>query len=545
MLCNNCGRDNPDVSGFCGNCGANLSAKCNRCGSANRAAQRYCSTCGDSLQDISKSDTIIAPAVEPRDRRLPESIGGTRYTVLKLLGEGGSKVVYLAHDNRLDRDVAVAMRRIEGLDKAGQTRVMNEAQMMGRLGDHPNIVTVHDIGDENGQPYIVSQYMVGGTLDDLLKRSPGHRLPIDEAVRIAEEVSEALEYAHSVGIVHRDIKPANVFLTHDGQAKLGDFGAATSPEQLRLTIEGMKLGTAPYMAPDSIQNQRSDLYSFGATLYEMLAGRTPFLANDYNSMMLQHLRATPTPLSTLIPDMPPALDALVLKLLEKEALDRPTNATVVKEALRALMDPSRRSASPEPSARAAEEPQPATPAIPDGTTSIMFLDVENAATIVENIGDSGAQGVMRIYASLVRAQVQLQHGVEVRAVDDGFVIAFTSARQALLCAVGIQRAMSQYAWTHLNQTPQVRIGLSNQSLHDSGDVFGKAMILARKIAAAAPGGAILVSATFKETTEGAGNFRFDKGRDLYLQGLAGAYRVYGLEWKSGARDSFATPTGRR
>jgi len=545
MVCDSCGRDNPEGSGFCGNCGAILSAKCNRCGAANRAGQRFCGSCGESLQRISKSATVIAPAVEQRVRRLPEMIGGKRYTVLKVLGEGGSKVVYLAHDNRLDRDVAIAMRRIEGLDHAGQTRVMNEARAMGRLGDHRHIVTVYDIGDEGGQPYIVSQYMVGGTLDDLLRRLPDRRLPLDDALRIAEQLCEALEYAHAVGIVHRDIKPANVFLTHDGQAKLGDFGSAIAPEQLRLTIKGMMVGTAAYMAPEQTQTPRSDLYSFGATLYEMLTGRTPFLADSFSSMMLQHLQATPAPLSSLIPDMLPALDGLVLRLLEKDPADRPASAAIVKESLRVIADLPRRSIDRQPSTRMVEGAYTSTHAIPDGTTSVMFLDVENATSIVENMGGSAAQEVMRTYGNLVRSQVQLQLGFEVRSLNESFVIAFTSARRALLCAVGIQRAISQYDWNHLNQAPQVRIGLSSESISDTGDVFGKAVILAAKIGAAAPGGAILVSSTVKETSEGGGDFRFDKGRDLYLQGLAGAYRVYGVEWKSPAHELFAPPASRR
>ena len=546
MLCDSCGRDSPEGSSFCGNCGTVLRIKCPRCGALNRASQRYCSTCGVSLHEISNSATLIAPAVEPPIRRLPETIGGTRYTVLKLLGEGGSKVVYLAHDNRLDRDVAIATRRMEGLDHAGQVRVMNEARAMGRLGDHPRVVTVYDIGDDAGQPYIVSQYMVGGTLDDLLRRSPNRRLPFDIAIRIAEQLCEALEYAHSIGIIHRDVKPANVFLTHDGQAKLGDFGSAIAPEQIRLTIKGMMVGTAAYMAPEPTQSPRSDLYSFGATLFEMLTGRTPFQADSFSSMILQHLQTMPSPPSAFVTDLPPALDALVLELLEKEPADRPTNATVVKDSLRAIMgDPLRRAVDRPPPPSVASAATPGADAIPDGKTSIMFVDVENAASIVENIGKSGAQAMMRTYDSLVRAQVQLQLGFEVRAVDASFVIAFTNARRALLCAVGIQRAISQHGWNHLNQAPQVRIGLSNESVQDTGDVFGKAVILAAKICAATPGGAILASATFKETTESMGVCRFDNGRDLYLQGLAGAYRVYGIEWKSPTHDFLAAPATRR
>ncbi len=544
MTCNNCGRDSPEGSSFCGNCGSILSMRCGRCGAANRPGQRFCGSCGESLQGISKSATVIAPAIEEHLRRLPGTIGGKRYTVLKLLGEGGSKLVYLAHDNRLDRDVAIAMRRVEGLDLAGQTRVMNEARAMGRLGDHPNIVTVYDIGDEGGQPYIVSQYMVGGTLDDLLRRSPDRRLPLADSIRIAEQVCEALEYAHAVGIVHRDVKPANVFLTHDGQAKLGDFGSAIAPEQLRLTVKGMMVGTAAYMPPEQNQTPRSDLYSFGATLYEMVSGRTPFLADNFGSMMLQHLRTMPTPLSNLVRDIPTALDALVLKLLEKDPADRPINATVVKESLSALKDHE----TPRRSFDWPDLPRKVTSpdglAKPDGTTSVMFVDVENGASIIENIGNSGAQEVIGTYTKLVRAQVQRQGGFQVRSLNDSFVLGFTSARRALLCALGIKHAISQHGWGDLNQTPQVRIGLSSQSINDTGDAFAKAVILAAKIGAAATGGAILMSAGFKEAVEGSGDFRFDKGRDLYLQGLAGAYRVHGVEWKSTPNDLF-TPASRR
>jgi serine/threonine protein kinase len=545
MACNNCGRDSPEGSSFCGNCGSILATKCDRCGAANRPGQRFCGSCGEPLQGISKSSTVIAPAIGDRARRLPETIDGKRYTVLKLLGEGGSKVVYLAHDNSLDRDVAIAMRRIEGLDHAGQTRVINEARAMGRLGDHPNIVTVHDIGDEDGQPYIVSQYMVGGTLDDLLRRSPDRRLPLEDSLRIAEQVCGALEYAHAVGIIHRDVKPANVFLTHDGQAKLGDFGSAIAPEQLRLTVKGMMVGTAAYMPPEQNQTPRSDLYSFGATLYEMVTGRTPFLADNFASMMREHLRTTPSSLSNFVRDIPPELDALVLKLLEKDPADRPTNATVVKESLRALIDQG----TPRRPIDRLESPRklnhPGGPAKLGGTTSVMFVDIENGASIVENIGNTGAQEVINTYGSLVRAQVQLQRGFEVRSLNDSLVLGFSSAQRALLCAIGIQRAISQYGWNDVNRVPQVRIGLSSQSINDTGDAFAKAVILAAKIGAAATGGAILTTAAFKDAVAGSGDFRFDKGRDLYLQGLSGAYRVYGVDWKSPANDLFSVPASRR
>ena len=126
------------------------------------------------------------------------------------LGEGGRKRVYLAHDTKLDRDVAVAVIKTDGLDEAGLSRVKREAQAMGRLGDHPNIGTVYDIGDDGAQPYIVSQYMGGGDLDGLLDKTPNRRLAIVDAMQIAWQVVQGLAHAHGRGIIHRDLKPGNI-----------------------------------------------------------------------------------------------------------------------------------------------------------------------------------------------------------------------------------------------------------------------------------------------------------------------------------------------
>ncbi|MGH9034297.1 MAG: serine/threonine-protein kinase, partial [Acidimicrobiia bacterium] len=213
------------------------------------------------------------PSPGPRPA-IPSSFGEERYEIRRFLGEGGRKRVYLAYDKALDREVALATVKTEDLDSAGLERVRREAQAMGRLGDHPHIVTVFDIGDEDGRPYIVTQYMPGGSVDDLLEGSEEHRLPVAEAVRIADEIAQALEHAHVRGIVHRDIKPANVWLTEGGSTRLGDFGlaaAAVSASRSRLTKEGMMVGTVAYMAPEQALGQeveaRADLYSLGALLY--------------------------------------------------------------------------------------------------------------------------------------------------------------------------------------------------------------------------------------------------------------------------------------
>jgi len=206
------------------------------------------------------------------------ALANGRYVLRHLLGEGSKKRVYLAHDGRLDREVAVALIKAESLDDAGRARIRYEAQAMARLGDHPHIVTVHDIGEEDSHPYIVTQLMAGGDVETLLRGAPTHRLPLDRAYAIAEQVCEALEHAHRHGIVHRDVKPGNVWLTPGGIAKLGDFGLAASLDRTRLTMPGMMLGTALYMAPEQALGRpadaRSDLYALGALLYEMVTGRS-------------------------------------------------------------------------------------------------------------------------------------------------------------------------------------------------------------------------------------------------------------------------------
>ena len=267
MNCLSCNHENPDGVKFCGECGAALvtEVNCPSCGSANPPGVKFCHECGAALGG---APSVGAPHTPSPSPALPASFADGRYIVRGFLGEGGRKKVYLAHDAKLDRDVAFALIKTEGLDEDGLERVKREAQAMGRLGDHPHIVTVFDIGDEAGQPYIVSQYMGGGDVEGLLDKAPDRRLSVPEAMRIAEQVQQGLAYAHERGIVHRDLKPGNVWLTEDGTAKIGDFGLAVSLDRSRLTMEGMMVGTVAYMPPEQALGRqpdaRSDLYSLGA-----------------------------------------------------------------------------------------------------------------------------------------------------------------------------------------------------------------------------------------------------------------------------------------
>ncbi len=193
------------------------------------------------------SPTAHPPTSEVTEQ--PTSFANGRYEVKRFLGEGGKKKVYLAQDTLLDREVAFALIKTEGLDEVSRTRITREAQAMGRLGSHPHIVTVFDLGDHEGQPYMVTELMGGGDVEGVIEDTADHRLPLEQAIDIAKETCRGLEFAHSRGIVHRDLKPGNVWLTGDGVAKIGDFGLAVAIDRSRLTTEGMMVGTLTLTLP--------------------------------------------------------------------------------------------------------------------------------------------------------------------------------------------------------------------------------------------------------------------------------------------------------
>ena len=270
----------------------------------------------------------------------PESFAAGRYRVLRFLGEGGKKRVFLAHDTLLDRDVAFALIKTEGLDAAGRERIVREAQAMGRLGTHPHVVTIFEIGEESGAPYVVNELLEGGDVEGELAAAEGP-LPLERTLSIAKDVCRGLEFAHARSIVHRDVKPGNVWLTAEGTAKIGDFGLAISLDRSRLTQLGMMVGTADYMPPEQAlggeTTPQADLYSLGAMLYEMVTGRPPFVGDNTTSVISQHINTPPIAPSWHSPECPPQLEALIVRLLEKDPTVRPPSASEVSRTLDSIV----------------------------------------------------------------------------------------------------------------------------------------------------------------------------------------------------------------
>src|SRR5581483_6465870 len=317
-------------------------------------------------------------AVEPA-AATPNAFCDGRYEVKRFLGEGGKKRVFLAHDTKLDRDVAFALIKTDGLDDEGLLRIRREAQAMGRLGDLPHIVSVYDIGElpparasalDGGRatPFLVSQLMAGGDVEGLIERADNHRVPLASALTIADQVCQALAHAHAHGIVHRDLKPGNVWLTADGTAKLGDFGLAVALDRTRLTQAGMMVGTVSYMPPEQAiggeVTPRSDLYSLGAMLYELTTGRPPFVGDEAVAIITQHLNTPPVAPTWHAQDLPPALEALILRLLEKDPAKRPASAAEVRQLIAGVVSDIGHGSGAGPS------PGPSASGMTDGATGL-------------------------------------------------------------------------------------------------------------------------------------------------------------------------------
>ena len=247
-----------------------------------------------------------------------------RYKILGEVGRGAMGIVYKAEDPNLDRVVAlktiVLEQDAEGR-KEYEKRFFLEAKAAGKL-NHPNIVTVYDFGEEEGVAYLAMELVEGTDLRDKLKNSKGEGLPAMDAVDIAQQIAEGLGYAHERGIVHRDVKPGNIMLQPRGQAKIMDFGLARMRVADHKTSTGLVLGTPKYMSPEQVAgqpvDQRSDIFSLGIVLHEMLTGQRLFAGEDAPQMMHNVVHVEHEPPTRFKPDLPSMLDFVVARALKKD-----------------------------------------------------------------------------------------------------------------------------------------------------------------------------------------------------------------------------------
>lgn len=265
-----------------------------------------------------------------------------RYELIGELGQGAMGVVYKARDPLIDRIVAIktinlALAQEEKEEYEG--RFYQEAKAAGRLS-HPNIVTIYDVGKSGDIAYIAMEFLEGCELRDLLREK--RSLPVDQILDVVAQVASGLSYAHEHDIVHRDIKPSNIMLVRDGHIKITDFGIARMASSSVHTQTGMVLGSPKYMSPEQLLgkeiDQRSDIFSLGVMLYEMLTRVSPFTGENVNAIMFQTLNSAPPPPSALNRSVPEMLNFIVAKALAKDVEERYQNAQYFAQDLRACRE---------------------------------------------------------------------------------------------------------------------------------------------------------------------------------------------------------------
>ena len=276
------------------------------------------------------------PAVTPRVS-LPE-----RFEILTHVANGGMASVWSAEDRVLERTVAVKLLAEQFLDDApAKARFMREARAAAALSSHPHVVTIFDVGEHDGRPYIVMEYLAGGSVADAV--SGGRPVPPERALTWLRAAAGALDAAHEQGVVHRDVKPGNLLLDDRGRLAVVDFGIARVALGDELTVTGQVLGTASYMSPEQVRGEpvttASDVYSLGVVAHRLLTGRRPFAAVNFAAQARAHVEDDPAPASASNPDLPPAVDGVLRRALAKDPAERWPSAAAFVDALERAFEP--------------------------------------------------------------------------------------------------------------------------------------------------------------------------------------------------------------
>ena len=267
-----------------------------------------------------------------------------RYEIIKSIGEGGMANVYLAYDTILERNVAVKVLRGDlSTDEKFVRRFQREALQAARI-THENIVDVYDVGEDNGEYYIVMEYVEGKHLKSLLKKRG--KLTIPEVVDIMLQVTSGLSVAHDQYIIHRDIKPQNIMILENGLVKLTDFGIAVAMNSTQLTQTNSVMGSVHYLPPEQANGKgatlQSDIYSLGILMYELLTGKLPYRGDNAVEVALKHLKEPMPSVRTTIPDIPQSIENIILRATAKNPKNRYADAREMNEDLKTCLDESRK-----------------------------------------------------------------------------------------------------------------------------------------------------------------------------------------------------------
>ncbi len=377
---------------------------CPKCKTENKETAEKCSSCGEFLkhEDIGRTEIIRRDEKSSSSEHDLNTVDG-RYEILEELGKGSFAVVYKARDIQLDRFIALKTLKLSGLTDEDRKRFVREARTSAKL-NHPNIVTVYDTGQDGEISFIAMEILAGKDLKSVLReKGPFHPSSV---LKIAIQICRALESAHSKGIVHRDIKPANIVIDDNDRVKVTDFGLAkifdeeeSSSQQVAITKAGTILGTLAYMSPEQIKgeklNGRTDIYSFGAVLYELVSGKPPFVAEKPLELLKMHTDIAPVPLQDVCSnELPSGLSDLVMKCLNKDRADRYRDAGEIADELQKIasaidIDTSIKTKSLDASER--KSPHPVEELGKDPFVGKIVRDCE----ILEILGEGGMASVYK------------------------------------------------------------------------------------------------------------------------------------------------------
>ena len=466
-----------------------------------------------------------------------------RYQILAELGRGAMGTVYRALDPLIEREVAIKTLHPNLPDdvvKEVRERFLREAKSAGRL-NHPNIVTVFDVGEQDGVAYMAMELLEGRSLQDILRQE---RLSLPQVANLVAQVADALDQAREFNIVHRDVKPANIMVSGAGRAKLTDFGVAYVPS-LAMTQTGTGLGSPKYMSPEQVLGQpvdpRSDIFSLGVVLYEMLVGKSPFEPEGEATMFALMNRITlhpHAPVAQINPQIPATFDRILARALAKKPEERYQRAGEMAGDLREFVsggvDPAsgadRGAAAGTDEAyensvriissaavaertqkielQGAEEPGDIDSLLElrerlermveekfKRRLTVVFTDLKGSTSLAETYGDIESRSVLKRYHDMAAAAIKGNGGVLVKTIGDGTLSHFPSALGALRASVAIQKNMDEFNLSGKFKIPVlVRVGMhTGDCIVEKNDIFGDVVNAASRFESSAHPGEILLS----------------------------------------------------
>jgi class 3 adenylate cyclase/tRNA A-37 threonylcarbamoyl transferase component Bud32 len=511
-----------------------------------------------------------------------------RYEIVRVLGSGAMGVVYEAQDNKLHRRVAIKTIIKSAMADEAQAadyseRFMREAQSVARL-NHPNIVTVYDFGEEGDIAYFVMEFIQGHELKEFL--DSGVQFPLEKSLHYMIDLLDALDYAHSQGIVHRDIKPANIMIDSSGRLKLTDFGVVKVLDKQEGTQAGTMVGTPGYMSPEQILgtsvSPRSDIFAAGVVLYQLLTWQKPFTGEGVFTIQQKIVNEPHALPSTLNASLPPELDRIVNKALAKKPEDRYPHARDFAEDLeRFIAGEAARAAAGRGedvektivsgagaektivTAQGAQEKTIAMPGVHAGQEAgaepmsdmerylaerekldtafaekfqkfitVMFTDLKGSTNIAEKEGDMVSRMLIKAQSDILHPAISENNGVFVKSIGDGSLSYFSNAQDAIRAAARIQKEMDALNMSKKFKFPVLmRIGMhSGKCVVEENDIYGDVVNTASRFESAADAGGILMSEdTYNALSDKAEIYsRFVK--QVTLKGKSEPFNAYKVFW---------------